>query len=99
MRRKNKIDSLPLGVFLGLLLPFVIFLSMKGSQFQELNLSDLISNVLFRTVFYRIVTLSLLPSLVLFFVSIKAKKDKLSKGILFSTMLLVAVTVIIFVIN
>ncbi|MFV0345256.1 MAG: hypothetical protein ACK5IQ_03275 [Bacteroidales bacterium] len=99
MKRKSKIDSLPLGVFLGLLLPLVIFFILKNYQFPDRSVEDLISNVVFRAIFYRMSSLSMIPSLVLFFVAIKTQKDNLSRGLLFSTILLVAITVCVFAFN
>lgn len=97
MNRRSKIDSLPLGVFLGLILPFIIFFALKSYKFPNINLEGLISSVVMRAIFYRMTSLSMIPSLVLFFISIKTKKDKLSRGILLSTMLLVVTMVCVFV--
>ena len=82
------------GVLLGIISPIILFFFVIGFYF-EYDLILFINNQVNNINLPKIISLSLLINLVLFFVKLKFNKDEQSRGILLSTFLYGVVIVIL----
>ena len=82
------------GVLLGIIVPIILFVFVTVFYFKY-DLMSFITNQVNDINLPKIISLSLLINLVLFFVKLKFNKDEQSRGILFSTFLYGTVIVIL----
>ena len=80
------------GVVIGIISPIILFVFVTVCYHDEYDLISLIKN---KEKLPKIISLSLLINLALFFVKLKFNKDKQSRGILLSTFLYGVVIVIL----
>ena len=82
------------GILLGIIAPMILFIFVTVFYF-EYDLMSFINNQVNDINLPKIISLSLLINLALFFVKLKFNKDEQSRGILFSTFLYGVVIVIL----
>lgn len=85
--QKNKKDSIQLGTLVGLLLPLVGLLIFSLSVIGKFDTyTEMIKHFQFYNVWYKILSLSLMPSAGLFFLWSKAGKINQARGVMLMTL-------------
>jgi len=82
---KSKVDSIKLGLFLGILAPALTMLIIYFIQFSSYDLNELVHMLVVKKVFTKIVSLCVIPNLALFFFFLNKNYYRSARGILTAT--------------
>lgn len=82
---KLKVDNLKLGLLLGIIAPALTMFVIYLIQFTNYNLTELISLLVEKRVFTKIVSLCVIPNLALFFLFLNKNYYRSARGILTAT--------------
>lgn len=85
MVKKSRFDSLQLGIIMGLVVPAVGFLVFYMSSFSKVTFSYFVEYAIQIAAISKILSLSLLPNLLVFFLYIWKNYYLTARGILMST--------------
>lgn len=86
---KNKYDKMFIGLLMGVLAPFIVFLTVYLAKFWgEYSLKEVLEQIQELDLASKIVALSVfLSNMILFYVMYRMRKDRICKGILWATFL------------
>lgn len=86
---KNKYDKMFIGLLMGVLAPFIVFLTVYLTKFWgEYSLKEVLEQIQELDLASKIVALSVfLSNMILFYVMYRMRKDRICKGILWATFL------------
>lgn len=87
MNLKINLDSLPLGILLGILAPAIAFFSYYFINYRYMSSGEFINFLALAKTSSALVSLCVLANLLLFYIFIQAEKYLSAKGILLSTFL------------
>lgn len=82
---KLKIDSLKIGLLLGIIAPTLTMLIIYLVQFLNYDLNELVNLLVAKRVFTKIVSLCVIPNLALFFFFLNRNYYRSARGILMAT--------------
>ncbi len=82
-----KINSIKLGMLLGIIAPILSMLVIYLIQFSEYNFQELIDFLLAKRLFTKIISLCVIPNLALFFLFLNKNYYSSARGVLMSTIL------------
>lgn len=95
MVKQNRFDSLKLGTILGLIVPAMGFVIFYILSFSKVPFSYYVRHSIEITVMSKILSLTLLPNLLVFFLYLRKNYYLTARGILLSTILWTAAVVVI----
>ena len=84
---KAKLDSMVLGILLGIVSPFIAFLGYYLINYRYMTADGFIRYLALGKVYTPLITLCVLANFMVFFIFISKDAYKTSRGILFSTFL------------
>ncbi len=84
----SRFNSLTTGLLLGILGPAITLVVIYLVTTQDLSLSDYVRQLVFFRVYTHIISLSVIPNLLIFFIFIWLNKLKSARGVLLATIIL-----------
>ncbi len=91
----KKFDNLWLGATVGIIAPFITLIILVNTVYPKGYLEEMYSNMLVYIIAPKIISLSAIPNLAFFMLSIYTNRYKTSKGILGATIILAVVVFIL----
>ncbi|MFP4060493.1 MAG: hypothetical protein ACOCYF_00230 [Bacteroidota bacterium] len=93
--RRSKFDSIKIGTLLGIVLPVITFFIIYKIQFDRFTLSSFFSKLVLMGTLPKLLSLTIIPNLLLFFIFIWQKFDYGARGVLTATFIDAFVIVIL----
>ena len=94
MKSVEKYNNLRIGLILGILSPLLGFLVIYGVAFRGLSLSEYVDLLIYNKKLSSIISLSVIPNLLLFFIFIWLNYLYSARGVLASTLIFALVVVL-----
>jgi hypothetical protein len=96
--KKINLNSLPIGLLVGLFIPMVLFMAFYGLKFSHLTLSEFISLMIARDIIIQVISLCVIVNLLTFFLFIWSHRYFSARGVIMATFIY-AIIVVIFKMN
>ena len=94
MKSTEKYNNLRIGLILGVLAPLLGFIVIYGVAFRGMSLSEYVDLLIYNKKLSSIISLSVIPNLLLFFIFIWLNYLYSARGVLASTLIFALVVVI-----
>jgi hypothetical protein len=84
-RKRNRYDRIATGWLPGTVVPLIIFMGVYLVEFSEFEFSVYMRNLWHMRVFFKIISLCVLPNLAFFLIFYRMKYDMAARGVIMAT--------------
>lgn len=91
MKNASKFNSLKLGLSLGMIVPVFTFAILYFIRHDYMTFSDFIHYIILRNIYIQVVTMSIVPNVLLFFLFVRNGYLSSARGTLIATALFTAI--------
>lgn len=90
-----KFDKIKYGFILGIIAPLIMFFIIYLTKYADLQFADYVQRIIAKNIFTKLISLSALPNLALFFLFLNTNRYRVTQGIIAATFVVAFIMLLI----